>query len=90
MKDANVITDLLFTIDDVEYAVGRVFLTPHNRLYVELKHPTSKCSVNYEIGTFDVFVDKHSVKIDVKPNSVASRELIHNRALKGLNLSSGL
>lgn len=88
MRDANPITDLLFTIDDVEYAVGRVFLTPFNQLYVELKNPKTKCSINFPLGSIESFADKTSVRIDVKPNSAASRELIHMSVLKNLNLSS--
>lgn len=88
MRDANQITDLLFTIDDVEYAVGRVFLTPFNQLYVELKNPKTKCSTNFPLGNIEIFADKTSVKIDVKPNSTASRDLIHKSVLKDLNRSA--
>jgi hypothetical protein len=85
MRDANPITDLLFTIGEVEYSVEGIYLTERNTLYAKLKHPGHGGFTNFLIGDIQAFVDEDDVKIDVKPNSHASRDLISQYARKNLN-----
>jgi hypothetical protein len=82
MRDANQITDLLFTIDEVEYSVEGIYLTERNTLYAKLKHPGHGGFVNFLIGEIQTFIDEDNVKIDVKPNSNANRDLISRYARK--------
>lgn len=85
MRDANLITDLQFTIDGLEYQVDGIYLTESNRIYAKLKHPIHGGYVNHLIGDIQSFIDEDCVKIDVKPNSTASRDLINQYARKNLN-----
>jgi hypothetical protein len=84
MRDANQITDLTFTIDEVEYSVDGIYLTTQNVLYAKLRHPIHGSWVNYEIGEIQTFFTNSNVKVDVKPNSDATRELINTYCRKNL------
>lgn len=85
MRDANLITELLFTIDEVEYSVEGIYLTESNAIYAKLKHPEHGGFINFSIGQIQPFIDENQVKIDVKANSDASRDLISQYARKNLN-----
>lgn len=85
MRDANQITELLFTIDDIEHKVCGVYLTEENKLYVKLLNPENGAFVNYFLGEFQPFIDRTGLKIDVVPNSRASRDLINQYVRKNLN-----
>lgn len=88
MRDANQITDLLFTIDEIEHKVCGVYLTQENKLYVKLLNPENGAFVNYFLGEFQPFIDRNDVKLDIVPNSLASRDLINRYIRKNLNRSS--
>lgn len=82
MRDANLITDLLFTIDDVEYSVNGVYVTPNNLLYVKLLHPTNEQTINFRLGDIDSFARENQLKLDAKPNTLGNRDLINYSILK--------
>lgn len=88
MRDANLINELLFTIDGIEHRVDGVYLTEANKLYVKLYDPARKVFINYFLGEFQPFIDKNELKIDVVPNSRASRDLLNQYVRKNLNRSS--
>jgi len=87
MRDANQITDLLFTIGDIEYSVEGVYLTENNTIYAKLKNPTHGGFINFQIGEIHTFITEAAVTIDVKPNSHASKDLINRYARKNLKLT---
>lgn len=68
MRDANPITDYLVTDQAGKgFEIIGTYLTQNGSIYLKLKRVSDGTFVNYQVGDFRVFLEKHKFVISVNP-----------------------
>jgi hypothetical protein len=66
MKDGLPLIGLILVKKNEEYRIEKLYVTCLNKLYLGIRHLTTRNMINYEISNFTAFISKNEFELPEK------------------------